>query len=97
MLGFLSQHTGKDGVKGSHIQITGILHTHQLSDTVFHLPGSLIGKGQSQYLPGLDTLLQQVSNLVGKYTCLSRAGTRNDKRRSFTVFHSLPLSRVQVV
>ena len=55
----------------SHIEIAGSLLAHQLSDTVSHLLGRLVGKRQRQDIPWHHPLIQQVCNLVGQHTRLT--------------------------
>ena len=68
-----------------------------LKDAFFHLSCSLVGKGERHDAPGFHSLLQEVSDLIGKHTRLSRTCTGNHKRRSVNIFHSLALRFVQVV
>ena len=73
-----------------------LIAAHNLVYPLLHLVGSLVGKGQCQYAPGLQSLHKQISHLIGKHACLSRAGSCNDERRSVAIFHGSPLTIVQV-
>ena len=79
-LGILAQDTRKDRVEGTHTNITR-RRAHHLLDACSHLLGCLVRKGQSQNVIGFYSLLQHICYARRKYTCLTRARTRNNKRR----------------
>ena len=84
-------------MESAHEKPACTLVSHQLANAVFHLLGGLVGKGQCQNVPGLQALLQQISNFISKNAGLSRACSGNDQLRTVGVFHSGPLTFVQVV
>ena len=57
LLGLGSQYAGKDGMEGAHLQVAGRLLTDKLADAFLHLAGCLVGEGQGEDVPGLQTFL----------------------------------------
>ena len=79
----------------SHPEISGPVLSHSGRDTLFHLTGSLIGKGQRQYGPWIYALLKQMGNLVRKYTCFSGTCTGNDHAVAFRIEYGIALARIE--
>ena len=92
-----SENARENAVESSHIEMLRQFLSHEFADAFFHLSCSLVGKGERHDAPGFHSLLQEVSDLIGKHTGLSRTCTGNHKRRSVNIFHSLALRFVQVV
>ena len=92
-----SKDTGEDRMKGTHPEIFCQGFSNQLADTFLHLPGSLVGKGQRQYLSRCHPHMQQVGNAIGKDTGLSRTGSSNHQAGTFILFDSQLLCFVQIV
>ena len=84
-------------MEGAHLQVAGLFRTHQTTDTLLHLPGRLIGKGQRQDIPGFHALLQKPGDLIRQHTGLARSCTGDHKTRPITVQHRLPLTLVQLL
>ena len=97
MVGLRSQDAREDAMEGAHIEVCRQVASNEAVDTFPHLLGSLIGKGKSHDAPWLHTLLQKISDLIGKHTRLTRTRTSNHQRRSINIFHSLALRFIQVV
>ena len=93
---FLTQYSGEDTVESTHPQARGSLLPHHSAYTLAHLLCSLVGKGQSQYVPWLHTRLQQICYLACQHSRLARAGTRYYQRGSITAKHSLALAFIQI-
>ena len=55
-LGLHSQNARKDGVESTHIDVTSLIFAHKLADTMFHLVGSLISKGERKNVPGQNAV-----------------------------------------
>ena len=84
-------------MKRTHVYILGRTSTHQCPDTLLHLAGRLIGKGQGQYVPGLHALLYQIGYLVRKHTGLARSGSGNYQRGAVVVDHGFALTLIEGV
>ena len=97
MLSLRSQYSGEDAVEGTHIEMLGEIISHQFSDTFLHLPSRLVGKGERHDAPGFHALAQEISNLIGKHTRLTRTCTGYHQRRSVNIFYRSTLRFVQVV
>ena len=96
MLRLGTQDAGEDAVEGAHVEMLSQVVAHQFSDTLLHLAGRLVGKGECHDAPGLHTLLQQIGNLISKHTRLSGTCAGYHQRRSIYITHSLLLRFVQV-
>ena len=69
--------------------------SHYFIYTFSHLTGCFICKCDSQNVPGIDSLfIYQVSNAVGKYSCLSRTRSRKDQQWTFCMVNGFLLLRI---
>ena len=97
VLGLSPQDAGKHRVEGAHLQPGGTVLPHQAPYAFLHLAGSLVGKRQRQDIPRCHAPLQQVGNLIGQHTRLSRPCTGYHQLWPVAVFHGLPLAIVQFI
>ena len=91
-----AENTREDGMESTHPQIACPL-SYLTADTLLHLSGGLVRKGQRQDVPRVIPLVHEMGNLVGKYTSLSRACTGYHQRRPFIVKDSRPLAFIQFI
>ena len=75
MLRFGTKNTGEYGMESPHPQITCPLHTYLAGNTLFHLTGCLIGKGQREDVPRIVTVLQQIGDFISQHARLPRTRT----------------------
>ena len=92
---FDAKNAGKNAVEGAHPEFIGLLGRDKGGNTIAHLTGSLVGKGQGQNVPWLHALFQQIGHLVGKDTRLATTCSRNDERRSIDAKHRFKLTLIQ--
>jgi hypothetical protein len=69
------KNAGEDGVEGSDIEVPRFPIAENMFDTFLHLSRRLVREGQRQYVKGIYTLCQQVSDAGSKYFGFSAAGT----------------------
>ena len=94
ILCFGTENAGKDGMEGTHPQITCPLHAHLTGYTFFHLTRRLIGKGQCEDVPRLIAVFQQIGNFISQHTCLSRTCTGYHQRRPVVISHCCTLTLI---
>ena len=70
LLSLCPEQLGKDGVEGAHPYVSCPV-AYQSYDALLHLLCSLVSEGQSEYLPRLYVLGEQVGYLVGQYPRLA--------------------------
>ena len=77
------------------MQALSPLLAYQSAYTVFHFSGCLVGKGQRQNIPRLISMLQQIGNLIGQHTRLTRSGTGYHQLGAITIDNGFALSFVE--
>ena len=91
------EYAREDTMEGAHPQPACTLFAHLTPDAFLHLVGGLVREGQSQYVPWLHPLFEQVCYFVGEHTRLSGPGSGNDQRRSVEIEHGSALCLVQLI
>ena len=95
-LRFKTEDPGKDGVKRTNIKVTGFSIAKDLLHPLFHFLGSLIGKGQGQYIKRIHPVGgHQVNNAGGQYLGFTTACTRHNHDRPVFMQYRFPLPVVQ--
>ena len=96
-LGLGSQNAVEHRMEGAHPQTGSQFGFYQSGNTLAHLTGGLVGKGQRQNGTGMPALLQQIGYLAGQHTRLARSGSGNHQTRTVNIGYSLSLAVVQVI
>ena len=82
--GILPKDAGKDRVERAHTYIAGT-RAYQRLDTLAHLACRLVRKRKGKNRGGIYALRQHIRYARRKHTCLTRAGTCDDKRGPLVV------------
>ena len=95
--GVLPQDARKHRVERTHSDIAAAVVGDHLRDTLAHLLGGLVRKGQGQNVPGLHALLDHVCDARGQHAGFARPGACDDERRRVVIDHGIPLGGVQTL
>ena len=93
--GIVPQYAGKYGMESTHPQAAGLVPADYGRDTLLHLPGRLVGKGQGHDGGRLDSALDYGRNLPCKHTSFPGTGSRDNHRSSAHALNCLLLSTIQ--
>ena len=97
MVGFCSENMREDRVEGAHVDVA-CLRTNNGLYALFHLLCSLVGEGEGEDVPWFQTFLaDEIGNLVGEHSGLSRTGTRYNELRAIAVFYGGALTLIQFI
>ena len=72
------------------------LLAHYLSYAFLHLVSCLVGEGKGEYAPWCHAALDEIGNLVGEHTGLSRTSSGNNKLCAVAVFHGGALAFIEL-
>ena len=97
VLRFCPENARKHRVERTHLQIAGIVSTHQSAYTLFHLACCLIGECERQDVPRIHMMMrQQISYLIRQHTRLTRACTSDNQLRTITIRDGFTLSLIEL-
>ncbi len=88
---FNPEDSRKNGVKGSHPNVFGLVRVHHFGDALLHFSGRFVGKGECEYLECIRSVGKQVGDAVGQHSGLARAGACNNHNWTLDVFCGLAL------
>ena len=84
-------------MESRHGKPAGTAAPGELHHTLFHLFGSLIGKGYRRNVMRLNsTGIDQVSNFAGNHTRLARARTREHQQGAINILGGFSLTGVEL-
>ena len=93
--GIAAQQAGKDGVERAHPQLGCHIGACQRLDALTHLACGLVGERERHDAPWFIALMEQVHDLIGQHTRLSRPRTGNHQLRPVAILDRGALLVVQ--
>ena len=97
VVGLSPKDMREDGMESAHVDIACLWSDDGL-DTLFHLLCRLVGEGEGEDVPWFHTFLaDEIGNLVGEHSGLSRTGTRYNELRAIAVFYGGALTLIQFI